>query len=127
MADDHLLPSKLQTEHRKYKTPYLSILVSAAIVSGMIFWTFADLIFIDVSLYSAGLLLEFISLLVFRIKAPEQYRPFRIPLNTTGICLMILLPLSVLGVAIGGICKTNNKNFSSVVFALLVLLSAEII
>ena len=127
MADDHLLPAKLQTEHPKYKTPYLSILVSAAIVSGMIFWTFADLIFIDVSLYSAGLLLEFISLLVFRIKAPDQYRPFKIPLNITGICLMIVLPLSVLGFAIGGICMTNNRNFSSVVFALLALLSAEII
>lgn len=126
MADDHLLPVKLQTEHRKYKTPYISILVSAAVVSGMVFWTFADLIFIDVSLYSAGLLLEFISLIVFRIKAPDQYRPFKVPLNTTGLCLMILLPLGVLAVAIGAICKTN-RNLSSVVFALLALLSAELI
>lgn len=126
MADDKLLPAKLHIEHPKYKTPYISILICAAIVSCMIFFSFEDLIFIDVTLYGAGLLLEFISLLVFRIKEPHLHRPFRIPLNKVGICIMILLPVIVLAVALAGSCAANGET-APVWFALLALVSAEVI
>ncbi len=51
MSDDKLLPSKLHKEHPKFNTPYISIIICAAIVSIMVFWTFADLLIIDISLY----------------------------------------------------------------------------
>ena len=44
MADDQLLPQKLQTLHPKFNTPYISIIVCASVVSIMILWTFGDLL-----------------------------------------------------------------------------------
>jgi amino acid transporter len=85
MSDDKLLPEKLQTEHSKFKTPYVSIIVCAAVVSIMILWTFADLIIIDITLYGAGLFLEFLSLIILRKKMADANRPFRIKLNIAGL------------------------------------------
>src|ERR1043165_9585825 len=80
MADDGLLPLKIHALHRRYNTPYISIILCATVVSFMTFWSFQELIIIDVTLYGAGLFLEFITLIVLRIKSGEKHRPFRIPL-----------------------------------------------
>ncbi|MDE3235260.1 MAG: APC family permease [Bacteroidota bacterium] len=127
MADDALLPAIVHAEHKKFKTPYISILICATIVSFMILFTFSDLVFIDVTLYGGGLLLEFISLLALRIKAPDEKRPFKIPLNNWGIAIMILLPLSVLLIALIASCTSGNGSHTPIVFALLALVSPEII
>ena len=127
MADDHLLPDKLHELHPKYKTPYISIIVCAVIVSGMILWTFGDLLIIDVTLYGAGLFLEFISLIVFRIKLPNEPRPFKIPLNVIGLCLLILLPIGVYCIALSSAFLSSEKMLSPALFALGALISAELI
>ena len=127
MADDQLLPSKLHTVHPKFKTPYVSIIVCSAVVSVMILWTFADLLIIDVTVYGAALFLEFISLIVLRIKAPEEYRPFKIPLNIAGLCVMLLLPVGVFVIALSGAIAESGKRLMPVLFALGVLLTAEIV
>jgi amino acid transporter len=127
MADDHLLPEKLHTLHRKYNSPYISIIVCAVIVSGMILWTFGDLLIIDVTVYGAALFLEFISLIVFRIKMPREKRPFKIPLNVAGLCILILLPVSVYGIALASAFSLSGKMLAPAVFALAALFSAEVI
>ena len=127
MADDQLLPPKLHTVHPKFKTPYVSIIVCSAVVSVMILWTFADLLIIDVTVYGAALFLEFISLIVLRIKAPEEYRPFKIPLNIAGLCIMLLLPVGVFVIALSGAIAESRKRLMPVLFALGVLLTAEIV
>jgi len=127
MADDQLLPQKLQTLHRKYHTPYISIIVCASVVSIMILWTFGDLLIIDVTLYGAALFLEFISLIVFRIKLPHLQRPFKIPLNITGLCLLILLPIAVYGIALTSAFSIEGRMLKPALFALGALLSAEVI
>lgn len=127
MADDHLLPGKLHELHSKYKTPYISIIVCAVIVSGMIFWTFGDLLVIDVTLYGAGLFLEFISLIIFRIKFPNEPRPFKIPMNVAGLCLLILLPIGVYSIALSSVFLSSEKMLAPALFASGALLSAELI
>jgi len=77
MADDGLLPKILDHIHPRFKTPYISIIVCAAVVSIMIVWTLGDLIIIDVTVYGTALLLEFISLIALRIKMPDAHRPFK--------------------------------------------------
>lgn len=126
MAEDRLLPSALTRLHPKFGTPYISIIICSIIVSAMIFWTFADLLVIDVTLYGAGLFLEFISLVVLRIQVPLEYRPFKIPLNITGLCLMILFPLSVYLLALAGAFSTSGKSILPAVFAVAALLSGEV-
>lgn len=127
MADDKLLPQKLNKLHPKYKTPYISIIVCAAVVSFMILWTFEELLIIDVTLYGAGLFLEFITLIVLRIKAPHDIRPFKIPFNVPGLCIMILLPLSVYGIALAAAFSESGGTLAPALFAVATLLTAEIL
>src|SRR5438552_229999 len=127
MADDHLLPEKLHELHRKFKTPYISIIACALVVSGMILWTFGDLLIIDVTLYGAALFLEFISLIIFRIKLPHENRPFKIPLNIGGLCVLIVLPIGVYTIALSSVFSEEGKMIMPALFALGALLSAEVI
>ena len=127
MADDGLLPEKIHSLHPRFKTPYISIIICAAVVSFMILWSFQDLVIIDVTLYGAGLFLEFIALIVLRVKAPAMHRPFRIPLNTTFLCIMLLLPVAVFTIALSGIFASEDTGISPALFAVGALLSAEIL
>jgi amino acid transporter len=126
MAADKLLPSRLNRLHPRYQTPYFSILICAVVVSGMILWTFGDLIIIDVSLYSMGLLLEFLSLIVLRRKYPLELRPFRIPLQGFGLWLLLLLPMAVFGIALAGSLMAAAKTLPPLLFTAGALLSAEL-
>ena len=125
MADDGLLPAKIQKLHPHFKTPYISIIICASVVSFMILWSFQELIVIDVTLYGAGLFLEFITLLKLRIKSPDEKRPFRIPLNTAWLCVMMFLPVVVFVIALSGAFAAEGKMLVPAVFAMIALLSAE--
>ncbi|MBC7913034.1 MAG: APC family permease [Pyrinomonadaceae bacterium] len=127
MADDKLVPVVLNKLHSKHKTPYISILFCSVVVSLMTIWTFEELLIIDITLYGAALFLEFIALIVLRIKAPDEHRPFKIPFNVAGLCLMTLLPLGVYLLALGAAFSDAGKGLIPVVFALGILLTAEIL
>ena len=127
MADDGLLPKKINKLHPKYKTPYVSILVCSVVISFMVLWTFTDLLIIDVTLYGAALFLEFVTLIIFRIKLPDMPRPFKIPLNVYGLGLMALLPFGVYITALGGAFSSDGNNWLPAVFAIAALLSAEVV
>jgi amino acid transporter len=94
MSEDKLLPSALNALHPKYNSPYVSILCCSVVVSAMVFWTFGELIIIDISLYGAALFLEYVALIRLRKIASGDHRPFKIPFNRFGLLLMALLPLS---------------------------------
>ncbi len=127
MAEDRMLPAKLNTLHPRFQTPYISIIVCSCVVSLMVFWTFEDLLVIDVTLYGAALFLEFITLIVLRHKVPLEHRPFKIPLSIPGLCLMTLLPLSVYAIAIVAAFFDEGGAFKSLAFALAALFSAEVV
>lgn len=126
MADDGLLPAKIHELHSRFKTPYISIIICAIVVSFMILWSFQDLIVIDVTLYGAGLFLEFVTVIKLRITSPDAQRPFRIPLNTTWLCVMLVLPVTVFAIALSGAFAEEAKMLTPALFAIGALLSAEL-
>ena len=126
MSDDGLLPAKIHELHSRFKTPYISIIICSIVVSFMILWSFKDLIVIDVTLYGAGLFLEFVALIKLRIKSPGIQRPFRIPLNTTWLCAMLILPVAVFVIALSGAFSEEAKMLTPALFAIGALLSAEL-
>jgi amino acid transporter len=126
MADDGLLPVRLNKLHPKFNTPYISIIICSLVVSLMVLWTFADLLIIDVTVYGAGLFLEYIALIKLRLKEPDTYRPFRVPLNIAGLCLMALLPLVVYSIALTGALSSTGEGIKPAIFAICTLLTAEI-
>jgi len=127
MSDDKLLPPVIHRVHSKYNTPYVSIIICAVVVSGLVLWTLADLILIDVTVYGAGLLLEFVSLIVLRYKAADDHRPFRIPLNTVGLCIMVSLPVTVFAIALTGAFSSSDRKLGPALFAIGALFSAELV
>jgi amino acid transporter len=126
MAADRFLPKALSKLHPRFGTPYISIIVCAMVVSGMIFWSFESLIVIDVTLYGAGLFLEFVTLIVLRIRQPEATRPFRIPMGVPALCLMYLLPICVYCIALSGAFMDGGDVLVPAVFAALAIGSAEL-
>lgn len=125
MADDGLLPRKLIRLHTRFHTPYISILVCTFVVSWMVIWNFTDLLIIDVTLYGAGLFLEFISLIRLRRQAPLDPRPFRIPLGVRGLILMVLIPVAVWALALISAARAYGRTGAPILFALAALLTAE--
>jgi amino acid transporter len=126
MSADRLLPKKLSEIHSRYNSPYVSILACSVIVSLMIFWTFTELLIIDVTVYGAALFLEYITLIRLRQLAPGDYRPFKIPLNITGLWLMTLLPMAVYIIAVSAALTSEGTAITPALFALAALLSAEV-
>ena len=127
MSDDKLLPAKLHALHPKFQSPYISILCCSVVVSGMVLWTFGDLIIIDITLYGAALFLEYVALIRLRKIAATDDRPFKIPLNVTGLVLMTLLPVSVYCIAMAAAFISSGKTVMPMLFALAALVSAEVI
>ncbi|MBB6111887.1 amino acid/polyamine/organocation transporter, APC superfamily [Mucilaginibacter lappiensis] len=127
MSEDNLLPAGLNKLHSRFKTPYISIIICSLVVSFMVLWTFADLLIIDVTVYGAGLSLEYIALVKLRLKEPLKTRPFRIPLNITGLCLILIFPFLVYAVALGGALSSTPEALKAAVFAVAALLSAEVV
>lgn len=127
MSEDKLLPAKLKALHPKFKSPYISIICCAVVVSGMILWTFGELLIIDITLYGAALFLEYIALIRLRKIAPGEHRPFKIPLKIRGLILMAILPLSVYLIAMIGAFLNTEQAAVPAIFAIALLLSAEII
>jgi amino acid transporter len=126
MAADSLLPSWLCRLHSRFQTPYLSIIASSFVVSLLILGTFEDLVVMDIVLYGAGLSLEFVTLFVLRIRQPLAHRPFRIPLNNTGLLLMILLPVGVYAIALSGALTSSGAMAMPALISIGMLISAEL-
>ncbi len=127
MADDQLLPQILTRLHPRFQTPYISIIVCSAVVSLMVLWTFADLLIIDVTVYGAGLFLEYVSLVKFRLTKPDENRPFKIPLNVAGLCVLICMPVCVYFIALNGALASVGEGVKPALFAIGILLTAEVI
>ena len=123
MAEDGLLPHGISRLHKKFGVPHVSILLCATVVSGMVLWTFGELLIIDVTLYSAALFLEFVSLITLRVRAPERHRPFRIPLNIPGLIVMTSIPAVCLGVALYGLLSETDLHAGATLFAAGIILS----
>jgi amino acid transporter len=126
MSDDRLLPALLNRLHPKFKSPFVSILCCSVVVSGMVVWTFGELLIIDITLYGAALVLEYVALIRLRQMVPNEHRPFKIPLNIFGLIVMALLPLSVYIIALTTSLMNEDKALKPIIFALLALLSAEV-
>ena len=78
LAAEGLLP-KVLTRRTARGVPWLSVLVCSAAWALALRFSFERLISIDLVLYGAALLLEFVALIVLRVREPELPRPFRVP------------------------------------------------
>ncbi len=124
MADDGILSSKISSVHSRFGTPYVSIVLCAVIVSGMVLWSFGELLIIDVIVYGTALFLEYIALIILRRTKSDVPRPFKIPLNRTGLIVMTAVPFSCFSVALIAALLESGTSLIPVLFALSAILTA---
>ncbi len=95
LAGDGLLP-RWMAGTDKNGTPRNAILIAAVCYSVFTLLPFSSLIVADVLLYSTALLMELVSLVQLRRKEPELRGAFRIPIGTTGVAILSVMPATVL-------------------------------
>jgi amino acid transporter len=95
MAQQGLLPRALERTHRRWGTPWVSILVTAVLTAVCTLGPFQSLIVIDVFLYMFSLVLILIAGVVLRVKEPDLERPYRVPLGTWGFALLCVPPIAI--------------------------------
>jgi amino acid transporter len=99
LAEEGLLP-KGMTRKTAAGVPWVSVVLCSvgwALALGL---SFERLISIDLVLYGGALVLEFVALVVLRVKEPELVRPFRIPGGVWGAIAMGVGPTLLIGFAL---------------------------
>lgn len=106
LAEDGYLPKAFVALHPKWGTPWRAILLCGLIYAALSSEGFTELVTINVLLYSAGLVHEFIALIWFRVwekRGDPRALPaqgFRIPGGWPALILVALLPTLVVAFAV---------------------------
>ena len=103
MSRDQLLPAGVSKVHPKFRTPYITTIITCVIVS--IVAAFVPIQILG-EMTSIGTLFAFVvvslAVIILRIKRPEAVRPFRVPFGfvipVLGVvsCLYLMVSLSVM-------------------------------
>lgn len=99
MARDGMLPKFFAKTSAKTQAPWVAILVCAGCWALCLGLKFEKLVTLDIMLYGASLMLEFVTLVVLRIREPELKRGFRVPGGLTGAVMAGVFPLLLLSLA----------------------------
>jgi amino acid transporter len=104
LARDHQLPAAFGRIHERFGTPWVSVVVSAAIYAAFAAFSFKELIVLNVWLYSLSLLVELAAFVRLRIAEPALPRPRRVPGGPWGMLVVTLPPalFSLLAMATAG-------------------------
>lgn len=89
LAEDGMLPSYVAVRNR-YGVPWVAVMLCAVAWALALHFSFERLISIDLILYGASLILEFLALVVLRLREPELKRPFRVGGLATAIALGVI-------------------------------------
>jgi amino acid transporter len=121
MAQDGMLPKVFAKLHPRSRAPWVTILVCATGWALCLGLGFERLVIIDILLYGVSLSLEFVALIVLRIREPELPRPFRVPGGMFGAVAVGIPPMLLLGFSVvRGECA-QVMGMSALAFGLLLI------
>ena len=96
MARDGMLPKVFGKVTKVNQTPWVAILVCASCWALCLGIGFKRLVTLDIMLYGVSLSLEFVTLVVLRIREPRLQRSFRVPGGMAGAITCGIFPLALL-------------------------------
>jgi amino acid transporter len=99
LAEEGLLPRVL-TRTTRAGVPWASVVVCSVAWALALQMSFERLISMDLVLYGGALVLEFVALVVLRVKEPGLVRPFRVPGGVWGTVAVGIGPAVLIGVAL---------------------------
>ena len=129
LAKDGLLPRFLtctsSARPNRAPVPWASVLLCAAAWALALGLSFERLISIDLVLYGASLLLEFVALVALRLREPALARPFRIPGGLTAAVLAGVGPALLIAFALLAARSERVGPLPALAFAALVAASVH--
>jgi amino acid transporter len=120
LARDGYLPRALARVHPRTEVPWLAVTTCTAIWVTSLGLSFDRLLGLDIVLYEASLVLEFIALVVLRVREPELPRPFRVPGGLVGAVAVGLAPVGLMGFAVVQTAGARVGPMRALVLAVLV-------
>jgi len=102
MAEDGYLPQTLTRKHARYGTPWLAIVLSAAIYAALAWQSLGQLISVYIWLRSATTVLTVLSAWKLRQTRPELKRTFTVPFGGAGLLYVVGAPIVMALVALLG-------------------------
>ena len=126
MALDGLAP-RIFARRLANGVPWVSVLVCSAAWALALTFTFERLISVDLVLYGGALLLEFVALILLRLREPGLVRPFRVSGGRVGVCLIGVGPALLLGFAIWAARDERVGPLPALLFAALVAVAGPVV
>ena len=123
MAQDGMLPAVFGRVTKRTGAPWVAILVLAVGWALSLGLGFERLVTIDILVYGSSLLLEFIALVVLRIREPNLPRPFKVPGGLFGAVFIGVFPTLLLGFSIFRGDHEEILGMSSLLFGILLILA----
>jgi amino acid transporter len=120
MAQDGMLPRAFGKLNRR-RAPWVAIVVCAIGWAMCLGLGFERLVTIDILLYGTSLTLEFVALVVLRIREPELRREFRVPGGLFGAIAVGVTPTLLLGFSIVRSQTEQVLGMSSFAFGMLLI------
>jgi amino acid transporter len=117
LAEDGYLP-RVFARRLPHGAPWVSVVACCAAWTASLGLSFDRLLSLDIMLYGTSLVLEFVALVVLRVREPKLARPFRIPGGTAAVVVVSAGPVLLLGVALVKNLHERIAGVNALVFAL---------
>ncbi len=126
MASNGLAPAAFG-RHMKNGVPWVSVCVCCVAWALCLDFSFNQLVELNVLLYGISLVLEFVALLVLRIRQPDLHRPFRIPGGLTVAGLLAMGPTCLVLFALYSARNGHLGPLRTPVFLIAVILTGPVL
>ena len=127
MAWDGMLPKVFGKTSKRTNAPWVAIIVCATCWGLCLGLGFKRLVTLDIMLYGASLMLEFITLVALRIREPELKREFRVPGGLPGAISCGIFPLLLLSLAMVESEHESVLGINGLLFGTLIIVAGFVI
>jgi amino acid transporter len=127
LAEDGYLPRVLARRFRRGGAPWVAVLACSTAWTLSLGLSFERLVSLDILVYGTSLVLEFVALVVLRVREPQLPRPFRVPGGTVGAAALGVGPVAMLAFALVKNAGERVGQVNALVFALGVVLAGPIV
>ena len=125
MARDGMMPKVFGKVTRKNQTPWVAIVVLASCWALCLGLGFKRLVTLDIMLYGASLMLEFVTLVALRIREPKLRRDFRVPGGMAGAVSCGIFPLALLILAMVESGSETILGMNGLVFGAIIIVAGS--
>jgi amino acid transporter len=126
LAEEGMLPKVVAKRNAK-GVPWVSVVLCSVGWALALRLSFERLISIDLVLYGGALVLEFVALVVLRVKEPELVRPFKVPGGVWGAVAVGVGPVALIAFALWAARGERVAGLPSLGFAAIVAAAGPVV